>query len=203
MKNDQTGEYELVVGNPQLLSGFVIVVLLCAAAFVMGYEVGQNTPRSAKAQADTAAPVSTPAPTDTRPPLVTVAPPMETNPTPPADAGQATGDAGKPAEAPPQPTTQPAREVPAAPPPAAPVRQETAAAPPAGAYCQAMAVKQASDAQSLLQTLKDGGMPATLQTSADGLVRVMVGPYQDRAALSRAKTELETRFQIRGPICRQ
>jgi len=72
-----------------------------------------------------------------------------------------------------------------------------------GSYCQVMAVRQASAAQSLLQTLKDGGMPASLQTSADGLVRVMVGPYQDRAALSRAKTELETRFQIRGPICRQ
>jgi cell division septation protein DedD len=65
-----------------------------------------------------------------------------------------------------------------------------------------MAVRQASDAQSMLQTLKDGGMPASLQTGADGLVRVMVGPYSDRASLSRAKTELETRFQIRGPICR-
>ena len=54
MRNDQTGEYELVVGNPQLLSGFVILVLLCTAAFFLGYEVGQNTPRSAKQQADAA-----------------------------------------------------------------------------------------------------------------------------------------------------
>ena len=192
MKNNETGEYELVVGNPQLLSGFVIVVLLCAAAFVMGYEVGQNTPRSARAQADTAAPVSPPAATDTRPPAVPVSPPREAEANPaqlPAD------DAGKPVEAPPQPTTQPAREIPAAPVPEAP-------AAPAGSYCQAMAVRQASDAQSLLQTLKDGGMPAGLQSGADGWVRVMVGPYQDRAALSHAKTELETRFQIRGPVCR-
>jgi cell division septation protein DedD len=211
MKNNETGEYELVVGNPQLLSAFVIVVLLCAAAFVMGYEVGQNTPRSAKAQAGTAAAVSTPPAANTQSPAPPVSTPAESNPSQPAETNPTqppADDAAKPTEAPPQPTTQPAREFPAAPAPAPPVHQESAAPPataaaPAGSYCQAMAVKQASDAQSLLQTLKDGGMPASLQTSADGLVRVMVGPYQDRAALSRAKTELETRFQIRGPICRQ
>ena len=47
MKNNETGEYELVVGNRQLLSGFFVVVLLCAVAFAMGYVVGQNSPRSA------------------------------------------------------------------------------------------------------------------------------------------------------------
>src|ERR1017187_1728135 len=62
MKNNETGEYELVVGNPQLLSGFFIVVLLCGVAFAMGYVVGQNSPRSAKAQADTAGPGSSPGP---------------------------------------------------------------------------------------------------------------------------------------------
>ena len=113
-----------------------------------------------------------------------------------------------PVETPPQPTTQPARDASAAPPPTAPAPTPAAAAAPAiaalpaGSYCQAMAVRQASDAQSLLRTLKDGGMPASLQAGSDGWVRVMVGPYQDRADLSRAKTELETRFQIRGPICR-
>jgi len=204
MKNDQTGEYELVVGNPQLLSGFVIVVLLCAAAFIMGYEVGQNTPRSAKAQADAAAPVSPPA----APAATPVSPPPEVQPAESSPAQPPADDAIKPAEAPPQPTTQPAREIPAAAPPAAPpaaAAPEAAAkpAPPAGSsYCQAMAVRQASDAQSLLQTLKDGGMPAALQNGADGWVRVMVGPYSDRVALSHAKTELETRFQIRGPVCR-
>jgi hypothetical protein len=98
MKNDQTGEYELVVGNPQLLSGFVIVVLLCAAAFVMGYEVGQNTPRSAKAQTDAVAPVSPPS----APAAAPVSPPPEVQP-------EESTPAQPPAEAPPQPTTQPAR----------------------------------------------------------------------------------------------
>ena len=47
MRNNETGEFELVVGNRQLLSGFFIVVLLFAVAFAMGYIVGQNSPRSA------------------------------------------------------------------------------------------------------------------------------------------------------------
>src|ERR1022692_2352069 len=48
MRNNETGEFELVVGNKQLLSGFFIVVLLFAVAFAMGYVVGQNTQRPAK-----------------------------------------------------------------------------------------------------------------------------------------------------------
>jgi cell division septation protein DedD len=199
MRNDQTGEYELVVGNPQLLSGFVIVVLLCAAAFVMGYEVGQNTPRSAK-QADVTTPVSPQTPQVSTP--APVSQPAESSPAPQTDANPAQPVT----EPPPQPTTQPARDIPAtaAPAPAAavqtPAPAATAMAP--GSYCQVMAVRQASAAQSLLQTLKDGGMPASLQAGSDGWVRVMVGPYADRSALSSAKTELENHFQIRSPICR-
>src|ERR1039458_3945329 len=149
MKNNETGEYELVVGNPQLLSGFFIVVLLCGVAFAMGYVVGQNSPRSAKAQADTAAPVSPPVTTDTRSQAaqgVPVSPPAETqqaeanpaqpparhtmkqNPTPRPPAGRP----DNPIEPPPHPTTHPAREAPAASAPAAPVQQA-----PAGSYCQA------------------------------------------------------------------
>src|ERR1039458_122659 len=48
MRNNETGEFELVVGNKQLLSGFFIGVVLFALAFVMGYVVGQNTQRPAK-----------------------------------------------------------------------------------------------------------------------------------------------------------
>src|SRR6516164_4724714 len=55
MRNNETGEFELVVGNRQLLSGFFIVVLLFAVAFAMGYILGQNSPRSAKLQADASA----------------------------------------------------------------------------------------------------------------------------------------------------
>ena len=43
MKNSETGEFELVLGNKQLLSGFFLVVILFAVFFVMGYIVGRNS----------------------------------------------------------------------------------------------------------------------------------------------------------------
>src|SRR5438552_19087128 len=49
MRNNESGEFELVVGNRQLLSGFFIVVVLFGVAFAMGYVVGQNSSRPAAA----------------------------------------------------------------------------------------------------------------------------------------------------------
>src|SRR5260370_38338344 len=107
MRNNETGEFELVVGNKQLLSGFFIVVLLFAVAFAMGYVVGQSTQRPAKLASD-GAPASVantaadsrpqpaspvPAPVSSMPP----APSGATGPQPPDSAAQST----------PQPTTQP------------------------------------------------------------------------------------------------
>ncbi len=41
MKNKETGEFELVVGNGQLISGFFILVLLLAVFFAMGFIVAR------------------------------------------------------------------------------------------------------------------------------------------------------------------
>src|SRR5437763_15004463 len=49
MRNNESGEFELVVGNRQLLSGFFIIVVLFGAAFAMGYVVGHNSSRPAGA----------------------------------------------------------------------------------------------------------------------------------------------------------
>jgi cell division protein FtsN len=46
MRNNETGEFELVVGNRQLLSAFFIVVLLFAVSFAMGYVVGPVDPNA-------------------------------------------------------------------------------------------------------------------------------------------------------------
>jgi hypothetical protein len=48
MKNNETGEFELVLGNKQLLSGFFIVVILFGVFFTMGYIVGRNSAPSGK-----------------------------------------------------------------------------------------------------------------------------------------------------------
>src|ERR1039458_10084901 len=114
MRNNETGEFELVVGNRQLLSGFFVVVLLFAIAFAMGYVVGQNSPKSARMASEggsSTGPVTSAA--DSRPqPAAPVAPTVTTAP-PPAEGagGPQTPDAA------PQPTTRAAQG--SAPPPAA------------------------------------------------------------------------------------
>ena len=213
MRNNETGEFELLVGNRQLLSGFFIVVLLFAVAFSMGYIVGRNSSPSVKVQAETGSSVGTASQTP------------ETRPQPVAQA-QATGGAGTatpapadaaaagapPADTPPQPTTQPERgpqstPAPAAPPtavpstpppgaggsilpPAAPGAGGTPEAAP-GPYWQVLATANRTSAEAIRQTMKDKGFPASLQPGPNNLIRVLIGPYTDKQSLGRAKTELE------------
>ncbi len=187
MKNSETGEYELVVGNGQLLSAFFIVALLLGVAFGLGYMIGQNSQRS-KPQTDAAA---GPAPNVvTQTPVQPAAPPQAA-----AEQASQPADSPAPSEPPaPQPTTQPARETigatAPAPPPAA------ADDGPAGHYWQVGAFKAAEEAQPTFHMLRDGGMPVIIKTLPDGLVRVLVGPYADKRALSNARQELTTRFKI-------
>src|SRR4051794_20978028 len=104
MRNNETGEFELVVGDRQLLSAFFIVVLLCAVAFAMGYVVGQNAPKSGKVTAEAAPAPQSNTGADARP-----------QPLPPAAAPQSAPPAAAPdssspqAESTPQPTTQPSQ----------------------------------------------------------------------------------------------
>jgi cell division septation protein DedD len=158
--------------------------------------VGANVPRSGKSQTEAAAPAAPPAGGETtRAPAVTpsaapppvAAQPAEASAPPPADAAPQPPQP----EPPPQPTTQPARET--APPP--PAVENTP-----GAYWQVGAFKQAAQAQPIFQTLKDGGMPVILRPGPDGLVHVLAGPFPDTQSLSKAKTELETRFGIPNPV---
>ncbi|MBZ5619531.1 MAG: SPOR domain-containing protein [Acidobacteriia bacterium] len=213
MRNNETGEFELVVGNRQLLSGFFIVVLLFAVAFAMGYVVGENS-RSAKAQTEAPGTAANPAaPAEMRPQPASAAPanPPAATPAQPADSGQPST-----VDSTPQPTTQPAREVPPptregppaareVPPPAReaprPAREVKPAAtaeaePPAeappGSYWQVLATANQDSAQNVLQSLKDKGFPVSLGPGPNNLTRVLVGPYRDTAALGRAKTDLES-----------
>jgi SPOR domain len=189
MRNNETGEFELVVGNRQLLSGFFIIVLLFAVAFAMGYVVGQNSPRSSKLEtAATATPVPVPAPvqdtgrpaaapaaaTDTAPPAAnpgdSAPPPDAANAAPPAASG-----AGSAAAAPPSDTA---------------AESGGASALPAGSYWQAIAVPQA-DAEVIGSSLKEKGLPIVLTPGTRNLTRVLVGPYPDKQSLGKAKTDLE------------
>jgi cell division septation protein DedD len=199
MRNNETGEFELLVGNRQLLSGFFIVVLLFAVAFSMGYIVGRNSSPSAKLQTETASSAGAASQMpETRPQPVSQPPAAGGAPSQPTDAAQGGTASVTPAETPPQPSTQPERgggspsgsTAPAAAPAVAP----PAAQPPeaaSGSYWQVLATASQTSAEAMRQTMRDKGFPASLQPGPNNLIRVLIGPYNDKQALGRAKTELE------------
>ncbi|MGD0773117.1 MAG: SPOR domain-containing protein [Candidatus Solibacter sp.] len=204
MRNNETGEFELVVGNKQLLSGFFIVVLLFAVAFAMGYVVGQNTQRPARlALEGGAAGTAANTAADPRPQPSSPVTPAPVSSAPPApDAGQQPS-ADTASQADPQPTTQPATrpttqptqgsqpaasEKPASAPPTPGVVASSELPP--GSFWQVLAVKP-EVAEAIRQTLKDKGFQVSLTPGTSNLTRVLVGPYSDSPSLGRAKTALE------------
>ena len=119
MPKNEEGEFELILGNRQLLSVFFIVVVLLGVFFTMGYIVGRN---SSPAPA-----VDTARKTESRPIVVERASPSG------SAADNSSGAASAPAETPAPATPLPAATTKAAepPPPAA------KSAPKAGAEARA------------------------------------------------------------------
>jgi cell division septation protein DedD len=174
MKNKETGEFELLVGNGQIISGFFILALLLAVFFAMGYIVArakyQQEPGAATALAANP-------PSDSRGPAAAPAtPPVAPPPEKPADDAQ-------------QPSTVSAQDVKPekTDPPPEPVPAETAQ----GIYWQISATVNQDAARALLQTIKDMGLPVTLSPGPNNFTRVLVGPYSDTATLAHVKTQLE------------
>jgi cell division septation protein DedD len=189
MRNKDTGEFELVVGDKQLLSGFFIGVLLLAVVFALGYVLGRGTPRSASVAPETAAvPANTasvlrPEAAPAAGPVAGSQPVMNPDVGPPQDA--------KPADQPPQPTTVPAKDVSAPEPPPAKAQPEAPPADPEkGTFWQVHAGSQSS-ADAMAQTLKSQGFPVVTRPGRDNLTLVWVGPYTDKQSLSKAKKKLE------------
>jgi cell division septation protein DedD len=191
MRNKDTGEFELVVGDKQLLSGFFIGVLLLAVVFAMGYVLGRGSPKSASVQETAAIPAA-----DAHPAQIPAAHPGSGTPAanPPVmnpDVGHRDDAQAQPAEQPPQPTTVPAKQATA---PEAPAPKEqpapASAEPVNNSYWQVLAGSQGS-ADAMVQTLKHQGFPAVTRPGRDNLTVVWVGPYSDKESLSKAKKQLQ------------
>ncbi len=181
------GEYELVLGNRQLLSAFFIIVIMFGVFFTMGYVVGRNSAPPASSAANTAA-------TAQRPEGPSPASPPQQEAKAPASAET------KPVETKPV-ETKPVETKPVAPPslrPFAPPKADdssggvAAVKPgPGNMYLQVAAAAQ-PQAGVVVDTLKQKGFPALLAQGPNAtLFRVMVGPFADAAALGKAKSELE------------
>jgi cell division septation protein DedD len=174
VKNKETGEFELVVGNGQIISGFFILALLLAVFFAMGFIVAR-----AKYQQE---PAATTTASSTQPELRQQ--PAAAPAQPPADirSDSRTDEATKP----------PLDAAPPAPPVAAnPEPPPVVAESMQGTYWQVTATKDPAAARAMLQSMKDMGLPASLSPGPNDFTRVLVGPYTDNATMAKVKTQLE------------
>jgi hypothetical protein len=181
-RNDE-GEFELVLGNRQLLSGFFIVVVLFGVFFTMGYIVGRHSspaPLTAAAANAEPAPIRS-SPSSAAPPergeAAVVMPEEKKGETPPTE--QATA-------------TQPATAPPEAPRPVETRRVETGSSEPApGRYLQVAAPKRTA-ADAVVESLRNRGIRAVLAPGPnEDTVRILVGPL-DPANVGKMRVDLES-----------
>lgn len=180
MPNNDDGEFELILGNRQLLSVFFVIVILLGVFFTMGYIVGRN---SAPAGADTASTQKA----DGAPPVVETPPsPAEIPPSATAARAETTPPAPVATE-PQKPEEEPEAAKPASAKAAAPVKaakSSTNARPIAGqAYLQLAATSQ-HEADIMVDVLRKKGFKALAAEIEEkpGTFRVLVGPVQDPTA---------------------
>ena len=189
MARTEEGEFELILGNRQLISVFLIVVILLGVFFSMGYIVGRNSAPVATEARNTippkpivVEPARTPAPTkDTdQPPPIEPAP--QTTPPPPAAEKK---EPVKPAPAPaPAPEKKP-------PPPAEPATSTTVDQPPPGRYWQVVSTGR-KEAEIIAGAIAKKGMKAIVAPAPkEGYFRVLVGPVVDAADTAKTRTDLE------------
>ena len=185
MPRNQDGEYEILLGNKQLLSVFFIMVILLAVFFSMGYVLGRRSPVASAQSRPEALP---PAPATSPNGFAESVPPVAaTQPQAPPTAP----DPSAPVKTSPQPLQPPVAEA-----------QKKAANPPSSAaamsapvegqtYLQATAAKRI-DAELVAGVLRKKGFPVVLAPGpSEAVVRVLVGPFAGGESLAKARSGLE------------
>jgi cell division septation protein DedD len=211
-RNDE-GEFELVLGNRQLISVFLIVVILLGVFFSMGYIVGRNSSptggaevaKNGGARATSEPPADTPPASSPAPSPQASAPPPETKAAAPERV--TTHAVQPPAEAPTPPKPTPVSPVkekksPAPPLPARSERAPVTGEPPAGDYWQVVATAR-PDAEIVAEALTKKGLHAIVAPAPrEGIFRVLVGPLSDSATQAQTRTQLEA-AGFKNPIVRK
>jgi hypothetical protein len=205
MPRNEDGEFELVVGNKQLLSIVFILMVVFGVVFSMGYFVGRansgsETPAPAAQQAANQAPgrpqaagadsAASPTPEATPDDSLPAGDARVTTPdtgstTTPIASTTPTAAATPPPAATPRPTVAP-------PPPAQTPVAASAEPGPGQTYLQVAAVKK-PQAEMLVDVLKEKGFRAVSAPLAPGadLYRTLVGPLRDASEVARTKADLE------------
>lgn len=207
-RNDE-GEFELVLGNRQLISVFLIVAILFAVFFSMGYIVGRNSGPSNASKPivvehpATAAKESAAATAPEKPsPEAPAGGAADTKPSPAEPAAtHAQQPANPPAPAPQEPTKKaaaPAKETKPSPaPPPAPAK--VTGEPAAGEYWQVVATSR-PDAEIISEALAKKGFHSVVAPGPrENIFRVLVGPVKDKA---QARSDLEA-AGFKNPIMRK
>lgn len=201
MARTDEGEFELVLGNKQLISVFLVVVILLGVFFSMGYIVGRSSAPPAPTEAartggGKAIVVERPAPSN--PAGETSSAPADTKPadTKPVEATHSE----QPAPAPAKETKPPAIAPAAAAPKPSPVASSEPV--PAGDYWQVVATTR-PDAEIITQALSKKGFHAVIApVPNDTRVRVLVGPLANASAQAQTRADLEA-SGFKNPIMRK
>lgn len=201
MSKSETGEFELVLGNKQLLSVFFIVVILLCVFFTMGYIVGRNSsppPLEAtnrkNAEQPAANPIIVDSPTAPPPSQIPTAtetkPSTETKPTPvttPEPAPEPVKEQPKPEPVKESPKEKEKKqvEVAAAPAPSSSIQHGSH-------YLQVQALP-ADQAALVVEVMRKKGFAATTEVvpNKPGLTRILVGPVSPGAAATDMKQKLD------------
>lgn len=191
MARSEDGEFELILGNKQLLSVFFIVVVLLGVFFTMGYIVGKNSvsPEMAAGKPPSGAIVVEP-----------------TDPAPKPSAGIVV-EPDKPSALAPAHTPEPVKKekdkakeekkkTEAAPPPAPVTSSKPAVTssgePAAGQTFLQVVASTRPDCEIIVDVLKRKGFSAVMAPGPNpDLFRVLVGPLSDAATISKTRTDLE------------
>jgi cell division septation protein DedD len=183
MPRNEEGEFELVLGNRQLLSVFFIVVVLLGVFFVMGYILGKNsspaTPEVASARKATdTSPAPSPIIIDksagkssaAREPVVEKPVPVEKE---------------KPVEKAPEPKKAEPKPAPVA------AASSKSGEPPKGSLFLQVAAVGRAEADVVSKVLKGKGFDIWIApTDKDSIFRVLVGPIQ-KSEQGKTRGELD------------
>jgi cytoskeletal protein RodZ len=197
LPKNEDGEFELVLGNKQLLSMFFVVVVLLGVFFVMGYVVGRNSaPLLSAEPSHKAEPSSqpslpeaatTPAPeksASTREPAPSPAPtaPAETAPPKPEPAPKREAKVAE--------KTEPAKDTKETKP--RPVASGNQPAP--GATFLQLSATDKTDADKMVEVLRKSGFQAVDAEVPEkpGLFRVLVGPIAS-GDFNKTKDDLQSK----------
>ncbi len=174
MPRNDDGEFELILGNKQLLSVFFIVIILLGVFFTMGYIVGRNSGPPDTAKKTTPVDGSIPARTEGQSAMPPAAPAASTPAPTVVD----------PVVAKPEPAKKQPIEVTA-------VTHSVTQPIPGQIYIQVLAVAK-PEAEVLVDVLSKKGFQALVAPGpSDKIFRVLVGPAKDAADAGKLKGDLE------------